>query len=87
MVAGSIVPAVYFFYPETTGLSVEEIDKVFIDAPNILSVVSLADDRRREKRADGVVGDRVERFDNEKKREEYLEQAVANSRQVQVHHS
>ena len=87
VVAGRIVPAVYFFYPETTGLSVEEIDKVFIDAPSILSVVSLADGRRTDKRADGMVGGLTERFDNEKTKEEYFEQVVADGRQVQVHHT
>jgi hypothetical protein len=42
---------VYFFYPETTAFSVEEIDQVFIDAHNVFSVVALAETRRREKKA------------------------------------
>jgi hypothetical protein len=87
IVAASIVPVVYFFYPETTALSVEEIDKVFIDAPGIFSIVALAESRRREKRANGLEAGRIEHFDNEKKKEEYLEQVVADSRAPQVHHT
>jgi hypothetical protein len=87
VVAGSIVPAVYFFYPETTALSVEEIDQVFIDAPNVFSVVALAETRRREKKTIEVEAGRIELFDNEKRKEEYLEQAVADSRGPQVHHT
>ena len=87
MVAGSIVPTVYFFYPETTALSVEEIDQVFIDAPNVFSVVALAESRRKEKKAIELEAGRVELFDSEKRKEEYLEQAVADSRAPQVHHT
>jgi hypothetical protein len=87
VVAGSIVPTVFFFYPETTALSVEEIDKVFIDAPNVFSVVALAATRRREKMANGLEGGRIEHFDDQKKKEEYLEQAVADSREPQVYHT
>jgi hypothetical protein len=87
-VALSIIPSVYFFYPETTALSVEEIDKVFIDAPNIFSVVALAESRRREKKANGgLEGGRVEDFAEDKKKEEQFEQAVADSREPQVHHT
>jgi hypothetical protein len=87
VVAGSIVPAVYFFYPETTALSVEEIDKVFIDAPNIMSVVALAESRRREKRTSALEAGRLEHFDDAKRKVEYLEQTVADSRAPQVYHS
>lgn len=85
VVAGSIVPAVYFFYPETTGLSVEEIDQVFIDAPGVFSIVALAESRRRERKSNEV--EHIEHFDNEKRKEEYLEQAVVDSRGPQVHHT
>jgi len=87
VVAGSIVPTVYFFYPETTALSVEEIDQVFIDAPNVFSVVALAERRRKEKKAMELAAERVELFDNEKRKVEYLEQAVADSRAPQVQHT
>ena len=87
VVAGSIVPAVYFFYPETTALSVEEIDQVFIDAPNVFSVVAIAESRRGEKKAAELEAGSVELFDNEKKKEEYLEQAAADSRGPQVYHT
>jgi hypothetical protein len=85
-VAFSIIPTVFFLYPETTGLSVEEIDKVFIDAPNIMSIVALAETRRQEKKAMGPGGD-VENFAEDKKKEELLEQAIADSREPQVHHT
>ncbi|WWD03191.1 hypothetical protein V865_001238 [Kwoniella europaea PYCC6329] len=81
-VALSIIPSVYFFYPETTGLSVEEIDQVFIDSPNVFSTVSLAEQRRKEK-AQGVdlLEGRVEHFAEEgKKAEERHEQALVDSR-------
>lgn len=83
-VALSIIPSVYLFYPETTGLSVEEIDKVFIDSPSVLATVGMAEARRREKRANpGAIatGD-VEQFDEaaEKHRQERLEQAIASNR-------
>jgi hypothetical protein len=78
-VALSIIPSVFFFYPETTGLSVEEIDKVFIDAPSIFSTVTLAEARRREKAAGGDVLGQVEHFDD-KRREERQEEALANIR-------
>lgn len=88
-VAVSIIPSVYFFYPETTALSVEEIDKVFIDAPNIFSIVTLAESRRREKRANGGLEGTgaVEDFTEAKKKEEMYEQQVAESREPQVHHT
>lgn len=78
-VALSIIPSVYFFYPETTALSVEEIDKVFIDAPNIFAVVSLAESRRREKRSQLAEGP-IEDYSGFKTKEELHEQALADSR-------
>ena len=65
----------------------EEIDQVFIDAPNVFSVVALAESRRKEKKAIELEAGRVELFDSEKRKEEYLEQAVADSRAPQVHHT
>jgi hypothetical protein len=35
--SASIVPVVWLFYPETTGLSMEEIDKVFIETATPLT--------------------------------------------------
>ncbi|WWC88940.1 uncharacterized protein L201_003855 [Kwoniella dendrophila CBS 6074] len=80
-VALSIIPSVYFFYPETTGLSVEEIDQVFIDSPNVFATVSLAEQRRREKAAnpENVEGG-VEQFNDIKKAEERHEQALVDGR-------
>jgi len=86
-VAVSIIPSVYFFYPETTALSVEEIDKVFIDAPNIWSIVKLAESRRREKKANGGLEGNVEDFEAAKRKEEQLEQVLAENRGPQVHHT
>ncbi|WWC62287.1 uncharacterized protein I303_104883 [Kwoniella dejecticola CBS 10117] len=80
-VALSIIPSVYFFYPETTGLSVEEIDQVFIDSPSVFATVGLAEQRRREKaREVAVVAGEVEQFDGAKKAEEQYEQALVQSR-------
>lgn len=61
-------------------MSVEEIDKVFIDAPNIFSVVSLAESRRREKRAAVVAEGQTEDFSALKTKEEQHEQTLAISR-------
>ncbi len=69
-VAFSIIPSVYFFFPETTGLSIEEIDQVFIDSPSVLVTVKFAETRRRDKMARG--GDaRVEHFGEGKKPETF----------------
>jgi hypothetical protein len=46
--AATIVPVVFFFYPETTDLSIEEIDQVIVDAPNVISTSRLAEQRRKE---------------------------------------
>ena len=81
-VALSIIPCVYLFYPETTGLSVEEIDQVFIDSPSVLATVGVAEARRKEKAANpGVpaMGD-VERINEAKQKEERLEAALAENR-------
>jgi hypothetical protein len=88
-VAVSIIPSVYFFYPETTALSVEEIDKIFIDAPNIWSIVGLAESRRREKKARGGLegAGEIEDFEAAKRKEEQLEQALAETREPKVHHT
>jgi hypothetical protein len=59
--AALIIPLVYFFYPETTGLSMEEIDSIFIDSPGVLSTVSFARKRRSERLREAVLAER-ERF-------------------------
>lgn len=38
----TIPPVVYFFYPETMGRNLEEIDMMFRDAPSIWSTVRYA---------------------------------------------
>ena len=38
----SCVPVVYFFYPETAGRSLEEIDEIFAASKNILDPVNVA---------------------------------------------
>ncbi|ORY30768.1 general substrate transporter [Naematelia encephala] len=48
--AASSIPIVYFLYPETTGLSIEEIDGVFIDSSSILDTPRLARERVKQKR-------------------------------------
>lgn len=37
-----IPPAVYLFYPETTGRSLEDVDQIFQDAPTVLSAVKMS---------------------------------------------
>ena len=81
-VALSIIPCVYLFYPETTGLSVEEIDQVFIDSPGVFGTVHMAEERRKQKKANPdrpAMGD-VEQFNEAKQKEERLEAALAESR-------
>lgn len=82
-VAISIIPSVYFFYPETTGLSVEEIDQVFIDSPSVLATVGIAKARRQEKLSNPAPEPSgVEHFDEAtlKKNQERLEEAIARER-------
>lgn len=80
-VALSIIPCVYLFYPETTGLSVEEIDQVFIDSPSVFATVGVAEERRKQKAANPAVpiGD-VEQINAAKHKEERLEAARVESR-------
>jgi hypothetical protein len=42
-----IPPVVFFFYPETAGMSVEQIDTMFIQSPSVLKTVSYAASFRR----------------------------------------
>lgn len=42
IISASIPVCVYIFYPETMHRSLETIDKVFVDAPSIWKVVSMA---------------------------------------------
>lgn len=68
-VAFSILPSVYFFYPETTGLSMEEIDSVFRETPNIFSTVKTAEARRRMGTKAKDEERVVEQFEEREKRE------------------
>ncbi|WRT67532.1 uncharacterized protein IL334_004504 [Kwoniella shivajii] len=45
--ATSILFVVYFFYPETTDMSVEEIDQIFIDSTGVFATPRLATQRRK----------------------------------------
>jgi hypothetical protein len=38
---------VYFFFPETSGCHLEEVDAIFLDSSNILETVSVASKTRR----------------------------------------
>ncbi|WWC61533.1 uncharacterized protein I303_104117 [Kwoniella dejecticola CBS 10117] len=74
--SATIVPTVYFFYPETTGLSVEEIDKVFLESNGISSLVKDAERARKAipRNAPDTVA-RVEHMGNvdEKPENEFIE--------------
>ncbi|KAJ4022778.1 hypothetical protein NW766_001825 [Fusarium irregulare] len=49
-------PCVYFFFPETSGLHLEEVDAIFTDSSNIFETVSIA---RRRRAIDGRnIGDK-----------------------------
>lgn len=64
--AASILPVVYIFYPETTDLSIEEIDHVFIDSTGVLATPRLAEIRRKEARGRRGVVPLVEDFNTDK---------------------
>jgi hypothetical protein len=42
IVAGTIPPLVYFFYPETMNRNLEQLDLIFKEAPTVWSIVSMA---------------------------------------------
>lgn len=67
--AATIVPVVYFLYPETTDLSIEEIDQVFVDAPSVLSTPRLAEERRKEATTRRRQVSVVEHFDESQKQD------------------
>ncbi|GFZ48901.1 hypothetical protein JCM24511_06650 [Saitozyma sp. JCM 24511] len=67
--AATIVPVVYFLYPETTDLSIEEIDQVFVDAPSVLSTPRLAEERRKEAKTRRRQVSVVEHFDESQKQD------------------
>lgn len=39
VISACIVPLVYFFYPETMGRSLEELEMLFAESPSIASIV------------------------------------------------
>lgn len=56
-----IVPVVYFFFPETTGRSLEEMDRIFHKSRNVFDVVHLA---RTEPRMYGDNGEMLRTLDD-----------------------
>lgn len=64
--AATSIPIVYFLYPETTGLSVEAIDQIFIDSTSILDTPKLAAHRAHA----GHQSTDVERFEGHFKPED-----------------
>lgn len=64
-VAASIIPGVYFFFPETTGLSMEEIDVMFRETPSVFATTRVSREMRRRKYEAQVKGEgQVESYDN-----------------------
>lgn len=49
-----IIPIIYFFYPETSGRSLEEMDRIFLKTTSIFDLVSVA---RKEPRRFGKRGE------------------------------
>jgi hypothetical protein len=39
VISATIIPLVYFFYPETMGRSLEELEMMFAESPSIMAVV------------------------------------------------
>lgn len=74
MTCASFVPIVYFFYPETAGRSLEEIDAIFLESKSIFDTVKVAQrmprrnltDMVRNEKRDGADADYVE-FTQEKR--------------------
>lgn len=52
MTCASFVPIVYFFYPETAGRSLEEIDAIFTKSKSIFDTVQVAKEMPKMKLAD-----------------------------------
>ena len=64
-VAASIVPGVYFFFPETTGLSMEEIDVMFRETPSVFATTRVSREMRKRKHEQRGKGEGVvENFDH-----------------------
>jgi hypothetical protein len=66
-----IFPCVYFFFPETKGLSLEKIDEIFVESKNVFQPVWVA------KRL--IKGERVSGGD-EKAKENGVENGIADEK-------
>lgn len=64
--------AVYFFFPETSGCHLEEVDAIFLDSKNIFETVSVASMSRRHR---GAMHENEP--DEEKERMDRVERAMA----------
>lgn len=67
---GLILPIVYFFFPETNGRALEEIDEIFRNSKNALQPVRFSRNARRNHVLPDAFGDKPKVAEHEMKEEE-----------------
>jgi hypothetical protein len=61
----SFVPIIYFFFPETSGRSLEEIDAIFTESDSVFSAVQTAKKLPRMHLAELEVEDKIEKAEHD----------------------
>ncbi|KAG0646498.1 Sugar transporter STL1 [Hyphodiscus hymeniophilus] len=54
-----ILPGVYFFFPETAGRHLEEVDQIFLDSKNIFQAVKVARSMPKREESNEIAGEKV----------------------------